>query len=245
MDADLYATLGVDRSASPEEIARAGRRKARETHPDKGGSEEAWHALALAREVLGDDAKRARYDATGEIPQPQRSIEDEARAARDAGFERGRSEGLAAAAAEVAQRMADLDARRRLLDGLARQIVAPLDRFDEETAADLARLAVTVGAQLARRELSVDERSIIAIIRDCVALLPSSAREVRVRVHPRDAAVLRDHVQPGAVPGEWSAIEDVSISRGGCVIEAEASRIDARLEERIAAAMAAVLGEVR
>lgn len=80
MDADLYATLGVDRSASREEIARAGRRKAREAHPDKGGSEEAWHALALAREVLGDDAKRARYDATGEIPQPQRSIEDEARA---------------------------------------------------------------------------------------------------------------------------------------------------------------------
>lgn len=208
-------------------------RIARRVARNAGG--ESWTPPSVAGPLITFRGKQASASA----------LEDEARAARDAGFERGRSEGLAAAAAEVALRMADLDARRRLLDGLARQFVAPLDRFDEETAADLARLAVAVGAQLARRELSVDERSIIAIIRDCVALLPSSAREVRVRVHPRDAAVLRDHVQPGAVPGEWSAIEDVSISRGGCVIEAEASRIDARLEERIAATMAAVLGEVR
>jgi curved DNA-binding protein CbpA len=86
MGADLYETLGVDRTASREEIARAGRRKAREVHPDKGGSEAAWHALSLAREVLGDEATRAHYDETGEIPKRGPSIEDEARSMLMAGF---------------------------------------------------------------------------------------------------------------------------------------------------------------
>lgn len=86
MGADLYETLGVDRSASREEIAKAGRRKACKAHPDKGGSEAEWHALALAREVLGDEAKRAHYDETGEIPERERSIEDEARSLLMSGF---------------------------------------------------------------------------------------------------------------------------------------------------------------
>lgn len=172
------------------------------------------------------------------------SLQDDVRAARDAGFERGRSEGLAAAAADIAQRIADLESRRQLLDGLARQMAAPLERCDEETAAEMARLALTVGAQLARRELALDPRQVIAIIRECLPSLPSSAREVRVNVHPRDAAVLRGQLEPGQ-GASWSLVEDPLMSRGGCRIEAEASRIDARLESRVAAALAAVLGDER
>jgi hypothetical protein len=40
-------------------------------------------------------------------------------------------------------------------------------------------------------------------------------------------------------------LEDPLMSRGGCRVEAEASRIDARLETRVAAAMVAILGDER
>lgn len=173
------------------------------------------------------------------------SLQDDVRNAREAGFERGRSEGLAAAAAEIAQRIADLESRRQLLDGLARQMVAPLERCDEETAAEMARLALTVGAQLVRRELALDPRQVIAIIRDCLPALPSSAREVRIHLHPRDAAVLRRELDGGGDAAAWTLVEDPMSSRGGCRIEAEASRIDARLESRVAAALATVLGDER
>lgn len=172
------------------------------------------------------------------------SLQDDVRAARDAGFERGRSEGLAAAAAEVAQRIADLDARRQLLEGLARRMTAPLERCDEETATEMARLALVVGAQLARRELALDPRQVIAIIRECLPSLPSSAREVRIVLHPRDAAALRGQLD-GSAEAPWTLVEDPLMSRGGCRIEAEASRIDARLETRVAAALASVLGDER
>ena len=156
------------------------------------------------------------------------SLDDEANAAREAGFQRGRSEGLAAAAAQIAQEMAELDAKRRLLDGLARQIVAPLERCDEETALELVQLALTVGAQLARRELQTDPSQVLAIVRECLAGLPGNAREVRIRLHPRDATALQGHLSVGGTQASFTVVEDPMLTRGGCLVESEASRVDAR-----------------
>ena len=176
---------------------------------------------------------------------PASSLDEDARAARAEGFERGRSEGLAAAAAEVAARLQDLDARRALLDGLARQIAAPLERCDAETVAELARIAVLVGSQLARRELALDPAQVIAVVRESLAALPASAREVRIHLHPLDAALVREPLGAAAVPGAWTLVEDRAMSRGGCRIETEASRVDSQYETRVAAAMATVLGDER
>jgi curved DNA-binding protein CbpA len=63
---DLYNTLGVEPDASPEEIRRAYRKKAKQEHPDAGGSAEKFGALVKAHRVLSDAEKRARYDRTGE-----------------------------------------------------------------------------------------------------------------------------------------------------------------------------------
>ena len=173
------------------------------------------------------------------------SLQDDVRSARESGYERGRSEGLAAAAAEIAQRIADLESRRQLLDGLARQLSAPLERCDEETAEEMARLALTVGAQLARRELALDPRQVIAIIRECLPSLPSATREVRIHMHPLDAAVLCRELDGSVEGAAWSLVEDPTVARGGCRIETEASRIDAQIGSRVAAAIASVLGDER
>ena len=66
---DYYEVLGVDRSATQDQIKRAFRRLARRHHPDVNPedpeAEARFREIAEAYEVLGDADKRAQYDRYG------------------------------------------------------------------------------------------------------------------------------------------------------------------------------------
>lgn len=59
---DYYSILGVDRSASAEDIKRAYRKLASTHHPDKGGDTAMFQQIQEAYAVLGDEQKRKHYD---------------------------------------------------------------------------------------------------------------------------------------------------------------------------------------
>lgn len=63
---DLYATLGVARDATTEDIKKAFRQRARECHPDVAGDDPAaakrFDKVRKAYEVLVDPVKRAAYE---------------------------------------------------------------------------------------------------------------------------------------------------------------------------------------
>lgn len=66
MAKDYYELLGVDKSASKDEIKKAFRKLAHQYHPDKqGGDEKRFKEIGEAYHVLSDDKKRAEYDAYG------------------------------------------------------------------------------------------------------------------------------------------------------------------------------------
>src|SRR5436853_2291758 len=66
---DYYKSLGVARDASEADIKKAFRKLAREYHPDvaknKKQAEEKFKEINEAYEVLGDPAKRKKYDELG------------------------------------------------------------------------------------------------------------------------------------------------------------------------------------
>lgn len=172
-------------------------------------------------------------------------VENEARAAVEAGFHRGYSEGLAAAAAEINLKTRQLDERIASLASIAQQLARPLERLDAAAANELTRLAIMVGSQLARRELEQNPSQVMTIIRACLVELPIAQRNIRVHLHPTDAVVIRDLLRSSGSDDAWSLVEDPSVGRGGVRVIVESSQIDASLENRIAMAAQVILAGTR
>src|SRR3954468_3593251 len=69
MATDHYATLGVTKTSSPEEIQKAYRKLARKYHPDMNPDDatakKKFQEVQSAFEVLSDPDKRKRFDQFG------------------------------------------------------------------------------------------------------------------------------------------------------------------------------------
>ena len=175
----------------------------------------------------------------------QAAAEAIARVAKEQAEQRGYEAGMAKAQAEMQPRIAELDTRIKKLDELLQFVARPLQELDAEVEKTLLQLTLAVGKQLARRELRIDPAQVIAIIRESLQELPSSAREIRVVLHPEDAAIVRERLSAPVSERAWTIVEDPTVSRGGCMVRTETSTIDARLDSRINAVIANALGDER
>lgn len=200
-----------------------------------GATVERWRLPDVEGPIIGRSLEDRRAAAAEEST---RRVQKEAET-------RGYEAGMARARAETGAQLAALGERVKRLDAALHVLSRPLEQLDADIEGELAQLALSVGKQLARRELRIEPAQVIAILRESLALLPAAAREVRVHLHPEDAATVREHLTAPGTERAWTIVEDPTLSRGGCVINSQSSRIDARLEARIAAIAASALGDER
>ena len=69
---DYYSILGVDQTASADEIKRAYRKKAAQHHPDRGGNEEEFKRIQEAYDTLNNPQSKQNYDN----PMPEMDMEN-------------------------------------------------------------------------------------------------------------------------------------------------------------------------
>jgi flagellar assembly protein FliH len=168
-----------------------------------------------------------------QIPQPTvRELEAIEQQAREEGHAAGHAQGLAEAREMMQQRMQRLDA---LLESAAR----PLRGMDELVELELTRLAMTVARQVISHELRTAPDLVVEAVRQAALALPSASGHLRVRLHPDDLSLLRSL---DMVESHWQLLPDNGLQRGDCLLESERSRLDARVETRLAAVVDAVLG---
>jgi flagellar assembly protein FliH len=172
-------------------------------------------------------------------------LQDVERRAYQEAHAKGHAAGLAAARAESQQALNQLKAQAATFEKMLAAVSQPFSELDDQVEEQLVQLAVTVARQLVRRELRMDPAQVIAIIRETVALLPAATRDVRVHLHPDDAAVVRERLATPGTERAWTIVEDPVMTRGGCRVTTDTAQIDARLETRIQSIMTAMLGEER
>lgn len=158
------------------------------------------------------------------------------------GFDEGRRAGLAAAHTESAVRVAALD---RVLDSLTRPMASLDQRFYEE----VMELVKAIARQLVRREMKLDPTHVVGVIREGLAALPMSATDIIVKLHPEDAATVRECLAADSASdvGErsWRVEVDPLMDRGGCLILTPKSQVDGRLETRLGRAIATMFEDER
>jgi len=159
------------------------------------------------------------------------------------GFTEGKKEGLDTGLAEsqvlIEQKLAHLSSLINILQ-------SPLEQLDKEVEDELMFLVMTVARHVIRREVKQDPSHVIAAVRQAVALLPVSTRNIQVQLNPEDAALVRESLSVDEEHGQrWRIIEDPMLSRGGCNVETDYSRIDATVEARINMIVSQVLGGER
>ena len=192
-------------------------------------------ALADARVWSAPDVGEAAN--TRDMPTVSGLVDLQAEAYEEA-FEQGLAEGREAGRAQVRVQVEQLA-------GMFYDLAKPFEELDAQVERELLTLAMALARQIVRRELKADPTQIIGIIREAIAALPVAARDVRVHLHPEDAAVVRQNLAPTESERAWQIVEDPVMARGGCQVTTATSRVDARLETRLGAILSELMGDER
>jgi flagellar assembly protein FliH len=166
--------------------------------------------------------------------------------AYDEGFEQGKREGFEYGHKEaLGEGREIMQGRIERMDALMAALDEPLKQLDDDVENELIDLVIAMVRQLVRREVKTDPGQIVGVVREALNILPVSARNVRLVLHPEDADLIRNIYGLSEAELGWSIMEDPVIERGGCKVLTDISQVDATLESRLTALIAPLLGGER
>lgn len=191
---------------------------------------ERWSQPEVSRDArAAQQAERDRsYVRADQIEKIQKQAYEEA-------YAHGHQEGIAAGQAQVkaqAQRFAQLTAK----------LTALLGEQDAVVEREMSAFVMMIARLVLQRELSLGADYVARVIKESLAVLPLSCRNIKVSLNPEDAELLRRHAAPPVSEVDYRIVEDASLARGDCRVISDTSRIDATLEGKLAAIEQALFG---
>lgn len=159
-----------------------------------------------------DDAEEVRLPTVDEVE----AIREQA---RKEGFDAGYAEGREAAMAE-AQRLAVT----------VKKLDAAFEGIEGQVADELLALAVEIGRQVVRGEITARPESLLDVVREALAQLPH--QHAAVFLNPDDASLVRSYIGDQLGHAGHRINEDPQLKRGDCVVESGSSQVDATVATR-------------
>ncbi len=145
----------------------------------------------------------------------------------------------------LSQGQKEINTQLEYLQSIMTTLGMPLPGFDEQLVDEMVQLSMSVVKQLVRRELKTSPDEIVAVIKQAISLLPSTSAEVTLELHPDDAKFIQQTLMTPDSDAGWKINADPFLTRGGCRVFTQSSRIDATVETRLNAVIASVLGGER
>ncbi len=142
---------------------------------------------------------------------------------RTAGFEAGQTAGLV----EVRAQTTDIAARLTALVGTMDQAI---DAMGQDIAEEIVTLAIELARQMIKHTLDEHPEAVTEIVRQALLLLPQA--KVNIHLNPDDVALVHEYLGDQIEHGHHRLIDDETITRGGCKLEAANSEVDATMEIR-------------
>ena len=191
-----------------------------------------WSLPKMARQTVTSEASGAQQ-AADQAERLEAELKALRQQARDEGFQQGLAEANDQMAAAMARWTQALD-----------QLAGPLHQVDEELELQLVQLTSAIARQVLRREIELNPEMIIGVLREALASLPVSAKDVSVCLHPDDAQLIRERGLHNE-NSDWSLQESVSLQRGDCEIQSPVTYIDERVNSRLNKVVAELIGDRR
>jgi len=209
--------------------------------------EEVVVVMTISKTVKPDDLTAYERWELPQVKDPDASSTAEElqtiqKQAYDEGFAFGQKEGFE-------QKKQELEINAASLCSIIEILSDPLKDLDEDIVNQLAELSMLVAKQVVRRELHTEQGEIVGIVREAMSALPASTKKITLNIHPDDAELIRNAFSldndDGSGELRWKVVEDPIISRGGCKILSENSRIDATVEASLNRVNSTLLGGER
>ena len=138
-----------------------------------------------------------------------------------------------------------LDGRMAELNLLLQALSAPYADLNQQVLDSLVVLASKIARSLVKRELHTAPDTIMALVRDTIAILNLPTSTVNLHLHPEDARLLLELTKSSSENNRWVIIEDLMIARGDCKVSCQDSIVDGNLQSRIAAVITQFQGDER
>ena len=194
-----------------------------------------WHApvLDLSEEDVFDyklsDAEKTTHN------QQQQKIRQQA---YEKSYAKGYMEGLDKGQKEIRE-------QTQYLQSLMATLSMPLPDLDDQLVNEMVQLCMVVVKQMVRREIKTSPGEIVAVIKEALNSLPDATGDVTLELHPKDSELIKSSMMQAGNETHWRIVEDPLLSRGGCRVKTNTSRIDATVENRLNSVIANIMNGER
>lgn len=195
---------------------------------DQVGQCNAWELPSIPQRISLEHKTVLPIDFENNNRELQRQLEESKKIGYEEGMKLGKQDGYNAGLGTIKE-------KAKIFDSLLRAFDIGIKGVDHIFEHQILNFAVAIAKAVIRHELSTNSQLIEKVVKEALSCLPKNATGIRLHMHSDDIDMLKETLDGGLLSSlkNISFINDNQLTRGGCIIEAENSYLDATIEARL------------